>query len=361
MKHLYMRALAATAALWLLMGTAAEARAQYSRHSPIVEAVQKTKASVVTIKVTRSRGHSSRSDITGTGIIIDERGFIVTNRHVVGSSATVTVRLADGSELPGRVLLRDPSCDLAVLRVEAEEKLKALPLAPASDLMVGETVIAVGHPYGYVNTVSTGIISALGRQITMPTGEVLTGLIQTDASINPGNSGGPLLNINGELIGITVALREGAQGIAFAINSNTVKQMLARHLSAMRVAGVEHGLVCHVKVLGETGDRQRVVVDNVAEQTPAASAGVRSGDEILTVADRRVSNSFDVERALWERHPGERVNLKVRRQGEELTVTLTLSQAQGAGELTYLFPDNAARQARPGSGRGSVAAAGQPD
>ena len=107
-----------------------------------------------------------------------------------------------------------------------------LPLAPVDDLMVGETVIAIGHPFGYTHTVSTGIISALGREITMPTGDVLTGLIQTNASINPGNSGGPLLNINGEFIGINVALREGAQNIAFAINAGTVKSFLQQHLSA---------------------------------------------------------------------------------------------------------------------------------
>jgi serine protease Do len=343
----------------MTLGVAAEARAQYSRRSPIVEAVQKTRAGIVTIKVARARATGTRSDITGTGVIIDERGFVVTNRHVVGSSKAVSVRLADGTELDARVLLRDPSCDLAVLRVHAEGKLHALALAPASDLMVGETVIAIGHPYGYVNTVSTGIISALGREITMPTGEVLSGLIQTDACINPGNSGGPLLNVNGEMIGINVALREGAQGIAFAINAGTVKQMLARHLSAMRVAGVTHGMLCREKVLGETGDRQRVVVADVTQKTPAASAGVHRGDEILAVGMRLVANSFDVERSLWERHPGEKVSLKVRRQGEEMTVTLTLSQAQGAGDLTYLFPESAGSPARAGTTRGNVAAAGR--
>src|SRR5205085_2088984 len=122
--------------------------------------------------------------------------------------------------------------DLAVLRIRSNKKLAALPLAPVDDLMVGETVIAVGHPFGYTNTVSVGIVSALGREITMPTGDVLNGLIQTNASINPGNSGGPLLNVNGEFIGVNVALREGAQGIAFAINTGTVKSFLRQHLSA---------------------------------------------------------------------------------------------------------------------------------
>jgi serine protease Do len=309
-------------------GFLSQAQAQHSRRSPIVEAVQKTRPSIVTVCAGRSS-----TDVNGTGVVIDERGFIVTNGHVVGSRATAAVRLADGAELEARVLVRDESCDLAVLRVRAGRRLPALTLAPANDLMVGETVIAVGHPFGYVNTVSTGIVSALGREVTMPTGEVLTGLIQTDASINPGNSGGPLLNINGELIGINVALRDGAQGIAFALNADTVQQMLSRHLSAQRVAGVAHGLSCREKVLGETGNRQRVVVAAVNGESPAAGAGVRLGDEILAVGARPVGNRFDVERALWEGRPGEKVSLTVRRQGEELTVRLTLAAAQvAAGE-----------------------------
>jgi serine protease Do len=349
MRQFCVRALAA-AVLWtgLVSGAGTHARAQHSRRSPIVDAVQKTRDSIVTIRVPK-RGNSSRSDISGTGVVIDERGVIVTNRHVVGASADITVRLADGTNLPARVLLRDTNTDLAVLRVQAGRKLPALGLAPVSDLMVGETVIAVGHPFGYVNTVSTGIISALDREITMPTGEVLTGLIQTNASINPGNSGGPLLNINGELIGINVALREGAQGIAFAINAATVKELLRKRLSALHVAGVNHGLCCRDKVLGETGDRQRVVVAGITDETPAADIGLQRGDEILAVGARPVANSFDVERALWDREPGDKVKLKVRRQQDELTVTLTLSAGSEPGQLTQLFPE-ARRRPAPQSG-----------
>jgi serine protease Do len=359
MRHLSLRALAAAALLGAAAagGAGTEAKAQHSRRSPVVEAVQKTRGSIVTVAA--ARGGGAREDISGTGVVIDERGFIITNRHVIGSDGQVAVRLADGTDLVARVLLRDPTCDLAVLRVRAGRKLPALALAPVSDLLVGETVIAVGHPFGYVNTVSTGIISALGRQIEMPTGEVLTGLIQTDASINPGNSGGPLLNINGELIGINVALREGAQGIAFAINAGTIKEMLSRHLSAHNVAGVAHGLACHEIILGETGDRQRVVVADVAEETPAAAAGLHRGDEILTVAARPVANRFDVERALWEARPGQTVPLKVRRLGKELAVTLTLSAAGEAGPHMSLF-DRPARRPGPAGARGSVAAAHRP-
>jgi serine protease Do len=330
MKNARLRAAAwAALAAVIVCGAGTEAGAQHSRKTPVVEAVAKTRASVVTITVPRT----GRKDAVGTGVIIDERGYLVTNRHVVGGAQSVQICLADGTELTARVLSADPRVDLAVLHVNVGKKLTALRLAPAGDLMVGEQVIAVGHPFGYVNTVSTGIVSALNREITMPTGDVLTGLIQTDASINPGNSGGPLLNINGELIGINVALREGAMGIAFAINADTVKMLLSRQLSALRVGGVYHGLNCNEKILGEIGPRQRVIVATVDADAPAAGAGLKTGDEILTVGDRSVANRFDVERALWDRHPGEKVALQVVRHGQPLTVTLTLAGAEAASPV----------------------------
>ncbi len=292
-----------------------------SRRTPIVEAVVKTKASVVTVKVPRQ----GLKDLVGTGVLVDERGYIITNRHVVGPAKQVTIVLLDNTELQGQVVVGDPGTDLAVVKIQTDKKLTALELAPISDLMVGETVLAVGHPYGFHNTVSTGIISALEREIRMPTGDKLYGLIQTTAPINPGNSGGPLLNINGELIGINVALREGAQCIAFAINADTVKQLLRKHLSAQRVAGVHHGLECLEKVLAETGPRQRVVV---AGQTPEGD--LKKGDEILAVGGRDVRNSFDLERALWDKRPGQKVHFKVVRGGQTLTVALTLRAGHGA-------------------------------
>lgn len=322
-----------SASVWTNVGAATEKspaeKSAFSRRNPITEAVIKTKPSVVTIRVPRPNGGK---DIIGTGVVIDERGFIVTNRHVIGAGRSVRVRLADGSDVTAQVIFSESAWDLAVLRIETSKDLQALPLAPVADLMVGETVIAVGHPYGYTNTVSTGIISALGREITMPSGDTLTELIQTTAPINPGNSGGPLLNINGELIGIVVALRDGAQNIAFAINAGTVKEVLSKHLSAVRVSGVYHGLKCAEKILGETGDRQRVVLAGTESQLK----DLTSGDEILAVGEKHVTNAFDVERALWGKKPGETVALKVVRQGKELTVNLTLAAGNGAGSVAAL-------------------------
>jgi serine protease Do len=313
-------------ALAVFSGVTPTAQAQYSRRTPIVEAVQKTRAGIVTVKV-EHKGDAGRNEKhVGTGVLVDGRGYVVSNRHVIAAAARIDVRLDDGTTLAAKVVAEDKASDLAILRVQADHKLTALPLGPGSDLMVGETVIAVGHPFGYSHTVSTGIISALGREITMPGGAVLTNLIQTDASINPGNSGGPLLNINGELIGINVALREGAQGIAFAINVDTVKKFLSRHLSAEKVAGVRHGLTCSESVAEEGAQRQRVVVDAVAVQTPAAEVGLQHGDEIVRVAGQTVANRFDVERALWDHKPGDKVVLAVVRHGKPVTVDLTLAK-----------------------------------
>lgn len=322
------------AATWVaaiaVLGVGTTLRAEDPRRTPIVEAVQKTRAGVVTIRVERPLSATRTKETFGTGILVDERGYVVTNHHVIASASALQVILADGTRLVPRVLARDAACDLAILHVLPDRGtrplMQALPLGCGTDLLVGETVIAVGSPYGYTHTVSTGIISALGREIVMPSGEKLGDLIQTNASINPGNSGGPLLNINGEVIGMNVALREGAQGIAFALNVETVKQALSRHLSSLKVAGVYHGLVCSERVFSEGAQRQRVVVAEVGPRTPAALAGLRKGDEIVRVAGRTVANRFDLERALWDRKPGDSVTLAVVRQGALLALPVTLDR-----------------------------------
>jgi len=311
-------AILASLLIFVLPGAGTEAHAQYSRKTPIVEAVQKTRAGIVTIRAHRPGG---RKDVLGAGVIIDERGYIITNRHVIASAEGIKVRLSDGTELAGKLVAEIETHDLAVVGVESDEKLQVLPLGPAVDLMVGETVIAVGNPFGYANTVSTGIISALDREVTMPAGETIGHLIQTDASINPGNSGGPLLNINGEVIGITVALRDGAQGIAFALNAETVQELLTKHLSAAKVSGVRHGLIFKEKGLARGANQARTrLAENVDE--------LRQGDEIICIGERKVANPFDVERAFWQRKPADVVSVTVRRNGREKHCSLTLSRSE---------------------------------
>jgi serine protease Do len=304
---------------------AAEVQAQYLRKNAIVEAVNKTKDAVVTLKVHREPGHGKR-EIVGTGVVIDERGFLVTNYHVIKGAVAIEATLADKSSVTATVHATSARNDLAILKLPVKRKVKALPVASGADLMVGETIIAVGNPYGFDNTVSTGIVSALGREITGPTDEAMTGLIQHSASINPGNSGGPLLNINGELIGINVALREGAQGISFAINAETVKEVLSVQLSASKVSNVSHGLTVGEAAEAEGAGGQRVVVEKV--RSAGAKAGVRKGDVIVQVGDVAPRNRFDVERAFWGYKAGDTVRAVVVRDGKPTTLAITLAAAE---------------------------------
>jgi len=294
-----------------------------NRHTWVVKAVRKTRDSVVTLKVTKK---TSRKETVGTGVIVDERGYVVTNRHVVNGAVEVKVVLTDNSSYAGEVDFEDGANDLAVVKFSAPHKLKALPLGPATDLMPGEPVIAIGHPFGYANTISTGIISALDREIEMPNGITLKGLIQTNAAINPGNSGGPLLNADGELIGINVALRSDAQNIAFALNADTVQQVLSRRLSASRKLGVYHGLDVREKVVEEGTDRARAIVHEVADNTPAAAAGLKEGDQIVRLGEVRVTNRFDVERSLWDVRTGETVEVMILRSGREVRIPMKIDR-----------------------------------
>jgi serine protease Do len=309
-------------------GPSSTSQAQYSRKTPITEAVEKTRNSIVTIKVEK-QGNWGRNEVVGTGVIVDERGYVITNCHVVSGCDRVSIVLADETEILAKVFAEDPAHDLAILCVSTNKKLTELRIGPSTDIKVGETIIAVGQPFGYSNTVSTGIVSATGRDIPTPSGGRLTNLIQTNAAINPGNSGGPMLNINGELIGINVAVREGAQGIAFALNGDTVQKVLSKHLSAARIAKVAHGLVCTEKVVAEEGDdRQQVVVEKVADKSPAAVAGLKVGDVIEKIGDRKLANRFDLERALWSYKSGDKLDATVLRNGKETTVAMTLGKGE---------------------------------
>ncbi len=329
MRIIWFRTAAAVLAASFLIGAGTESRAGHSRENPVVTAAKQAAPSIVTVKVEKHGTYSSR-EVSGTGVIVDARGYVLTNRHVVAGGTGLKIILPDGSETTGEVLFEDQGHDLAVVKLPSG-KYQELTFAPASDLMVGEDVIAIGHPFGYTNTVSTGIVSALNREVSMPTGEVLSGCIQTTASINPGNSGGPLLNINGELIGINSAVRQDAQGIAFALNADMVQQVLAEHLSAGKIAHVAHGLTCHEVVTGEDGaDRVQVVVDEVAAKSPAAVAGLKRGDVLRTINRRRVTNRFDVERALWDCTSGDKVAVALQRGGQATSATLALAKGDGA-------------------------------
>jgi len=216
---------------------------------------------------------------------------------------------------------------LAVIKIDAPDNLPVLRIGRSSDLMTGETVIAVGNAYGYENTVTQGIISALHRAVQVSDAQLYSDLIQTDASINPGNSGGPLLNIDGEMIGVNVAVRAGAQGIGFAIPIDKAMRVASDLLDRRNVRSFHHGLV-----LGETAPREGrgLSVVSIDEDSPAATAGIRPGDVVTRIGDVEVDGPIDFQRALLDRLPGDELRLALRRDNRAVNVDLTLAAASSA-------------------------------
>jgi serine protease Do len=321
-----------------------------ARKTPVVLAVERVRAAVVNIRSERTLKGGRAGDVfplspsqnringMGTGIILDPRGYIVTNQHVVEDVNLIRITLADGASLNAQVVARSPENDLALLKVDAGRPLATMPLGTAADLMVGETVIAIGNAYGYEHTVSQGIVSAIKRNVTLNKEISYKSLIQTDASINPGNSGGPLVNIHGELVGVNVAIRAGAQGIGFAIPVDTMIRVVCDLMHSRRKT--TDGLVCRDRLqAGDDGMVRDVVVEGVETGSPAASAGLKPGDVVLQVAGLPVRCSYDVQRALLDKRPGDSAAIIVRRNEKEVTANLVLQAAAaprpGAAELVW--------------------------
>ncbi len=352
--------LAAAALAWLTAfvpaARAGDPTASFNpRHTPVVDVVRRVKGAVVNIHSERTVGATdglaaapNRVNGMGTGIIIDPRGYIVTNHHVVEDVNVLRARLADGTTAAARVVARDPENDLALLKIDVSRPLPTIPLGTSQDVMVGETVVAIGNAYGYEHTVTVGVVSAIKRDVVLNKEMSYKALIQTDASINPGNSGGPLLNINGELIGVNVAIRAGAQGIGFAIPVDTMLRVAADMLSVRKRNGTWHGLVARDDVLladedaaplkrvkdgGDAkvvGPQRRLIVERAEAGSPAATAGLQRGDVVLTVNGQAVACGLDLERALLEGHAGDKVPVSVRRSDGEHKVELVLASADRA-------------------------------
>ncbi len=261
----------------------------------------------------------------GSGVIVDADGTILTNEHVVLRASRIRVALADEREFTARLVGADADSDLAVLRIDAGRDLPYVALGRSHDLMIGETVIAIGNPFGLSHTVTTGVVSALGR--SLHTSErTFHDFIQTDASINPGNSGGPLLNIKGELIGINTAIYGKAQGIGFAIPVDRARRVLRDLVSYGEVRRPWLGLVVQDltrELAQHFGTRRGVVVAEVEPRSPAAGADLARGDVILRVDGREVRSREEFEELVGARSAGDRVTLRRLRDGEEDEVTLT--------------------------------------
>jgi serine protease Do len=309
------------------------------RRTAVVEAVEKAQRCVVSISSEKLASSHSRWPFSpeenqlklvngmGSGVLVDGRGYIITNHHVVDKVQGIIVTLFDGSSYPARVLQSDPIMDLAVIKVDADHPLATVVIGTSSDLMVGETVITIGNAFGYDNTVSVGIVSALHRDVTLSDEQVYRNLIQTDACINPGNSGGPLINVNGELIGINVAVRAGAQGIGFALPIDEVKRVAAEMLSTRRLVSNWHGLVTNEQ---RKGSKRSVVLAEVQPGSPAEAAGFQPGDELVRVGELAIANSLDVERGMLDVRPGHPATVTIRRGTTERALPLDIKPIAGA-------------------------------
>ena len=261
----------------------------------------------------------------GSGVIVAADGTILTNLHVILRSSTIHVTLADEREYEAKLVGADPDTDLAVLRVEKAGVLPHIDLGSSTDVLIGETVIAIGNPFGLSHTVTSGVVSAVGRSLN-DEDRTFTDLIQTDASINPGNSGGPLLNIRGELIGINTAIYGKAQGIGFAIPVDRVARVMKDLVSYGEVRQVWTGLVAQPltpDLKRHFGVTHGVVIAAVEDGSPADAAGVERGDVVTHVDGRDVRSEDEFDRRIQDHAQGERITLTRRRDGAPANVTLT--------------------------------------
>ncbi len=289
----------------------------------------------------------------GTGFVIDPRGYILTNFHVVANAQTIEVLLGDQSRYPAKFIGADQRNDVALIKVEPKGKpLAALTLGDSSTLQVGQKVLAIGNPFGFQSTLTTGVVSALGRTVQTSQTTIIDGAIQTDAAINHGNSGGPLLNSHGEVIGINSAIYTPSgttAGIGFAIPVNTAKSIahdlmteghVRRAFLGVQTLPVSEWLAEALDLPVQDG----LLVETVTRGGPAAAAGIRGGDRaamagmrriqiggdvIVTVDGQKVANQLDMNVLLNRKRPGDKVTVTIYRGGRKMDVSVTLGERTG--------------------------------
>jgi len=276
-------------------------------------------------------GPQPRQGGVGSGFIIDSNGTILTNYHVVGNAQKINVTLSDGKSYEAKVIGTDQKTDIAVIKIDAGRNLPAVALGDSDRLEVGEWVIAIGNPFGLDHTVTSGIVSAKGRQIGAGPYD---NFIQTDASINPGNSGGPLLNLRGEVVGINTAIFSqsgGNIGIGFAIPTNSVKDLLPQLRDKGRVVRGYLGTTVQ-KITPEIADSLGLkqsggaLVADVVKGGPAEKAGVKAGDVIVEFDKKEIKDSSDLPAAVARVAPGTSVQLKVARDGKQISLPITVGE-----------------------------------
>ena len=301
-----------------------------TRRTPTVLAIQRAAPSVVnihgqkTIRSSASGMAGANPDSfrqvngMGTGVVIDPRGYVITNYHVVEDVNDIRVTLHTGQTTSATLIAARIRNDLALIKVDVKKPLPVIPRGTSSDLMVGESVIAIGNAYGYVHTSTQGIISALHRDVPVNDTQDYQDLIQISAGINPGNSGGPLLNIDGEMIGVNVAVRVGAQQIAFAIPIDQVVEIVTNMIEDH----TESQMLTGLRTKGGPRDGDGVSVAHVSASSPAAREGLKPGDRVVRVGSRRVDDRLDYALAMLDVSPGSELALRIERSGNPMDLTM---------------------------------------
>lgn len=276
---------------------------------------------------------------SGSGVIVDSEGHIITNNHVIGDASEVEVRLSDKTKLIAKVIGKDPDTDLALLQVTAGRPLRGVRFGDSSGVKVGQWVLAVGNPFGLERTVTLGVVSGIGREnVNLSRYE---NFIQTDASINPGNSGGPLFNLRGEVIGINTAIINFAQGIGFAIPSNMVKQVIEQLLAKGKVVrgwlgvGIQPLTPELAKKFG-VAEGEGVLVNEVFEKDPAASAGIKPGDIIVKIDGVTVDSPNKLSRLIGILPPGAVSKIEVVRDLKAMVLDVPLTERRDAAVVASL-------------------------
>ena len=309
----------------------------YSR--TVVSAVARVAPAVVNIDVTqRVSGRRGARELSGngSGSVITPDGFILTNSHVVHDASVISVNLPDGRDYSAQLTGDDPDTDLAVIRIDAPE-LTHVRLADSENLRVGQLVIAIGNPLGFEASVTAGVISALGRSMHAQSGRLIDNVIQTDAALNPGNSGGPLVNSAGEVVGVNTAMIRPAQGICFAIASNTAKLVAGWLIkegkirrSYIGVAG--QNVLIHRRIVRFYGLplETAVLVVSVEKNSPAERAGLREGDLIIGFNEKPIGSVHDLHKILVGEQIGISATLTVVRHTEKLEMSILPAESPPA-------------------------------